>query len=244
MLDEREVGLGLGGQFPIGAEAVVILMDGASGPVGGEGRVGDDGLKTQVGVLGSGMLQRVLVLQIESLVVDAVQDHVHAGEVVCGRVHLLSIEAAHVLDLLRHAQQQGAGAAGGVIDVLEAPFPGGDDLGQNGADFLRRVELARLLSRAAGELADEVFVGIAQHVGLGIGQAEVDLVKVAEHLGDEFVFLALGFPELRRAETDSSWMAASIALPFFVVSSIWSNWMPSCFRMSSAKRCIRSERYL
>ena len=151
-------------------------------------------------MLGCRTLQRVLVLQVEALVVNPVQDHVHAGEVVGGGVHLLSIEAAHVLDLLRHAQQQGAGAAGRVIDVLEAPFPGGDDLGQNGADFLRRVELARLLSRAAGELADEVFVGIAQHVGLGIGQAEVDLVQVAEHLGDEFVFLALGFPKLRRAE--------------------------------------------
>ena len=46
VLDEGEVGLGLGGQFSIGAEAVVILMDGASGPVGGEGGIGDDGLKT------------------------------------------------------------------------------------------------------------------------------------------------------------------------------------------------------
>ena len=89
LLDEGEVGLGLRGQFAIGAEAVVSLMENAGGPDGREGRIGDDGLEAQVGVLGGRMLQGVLVLQVEALVVDAVQDRVHAGEVVGGGVHLL-----------------------------------------------------------------------------------------------------------------------------------------------------------
>ena len=115
-------------------------------------------------------------------------------------VHLLPVKAADFLDLLRHPQQQRAGAAGGIVNVLEAGFPGGDDLGEDGADFLRSVELARLLARAAGELADEVFVGIAQHVGISVVEPEVDLVKVDEHLGDEVVLLILRLAQFRRAE--------------------------------------------
>ena len=202
VLDEGEVRLGLGGEFSVGAETVVILMDGAGRPVGREGRIGDDGIEAEVGVFGCGMFQGVLVPQVEALVVDAVQDHVHAGEVVGGRVHLLTVEFPHVLDLLRHPQQQRGRAAGGVIGALELLLPGGDDPGEDGADLLRGVELARLLPRTAGELADEVFVGIAQHVGIGIAEPEVDLVEVDEHLGDEFVFLVLGFSELGRAEIE------------------------------------------
>ncbi len=151
-------------------------------------------------MLRRGMLQRVLIPQVEALIMHAVQDHVHAGEVVGGGVHLLPVEVAHVLDLLRHPQQQGAGAAGGVIDALQALASGSDDLRQNGTDLLRRVELPGLLPRTTGKLADEILIGISQHVRLDIGQAEVDLVQMHEHLGDEFVLLVLGLAELRRAE--------------------------------------------
>ena len=41
----------LGASLPYCAESLVILKDGVGGPVGGEWRVGDDGLETQVGVL-------------------------------------------------------------------------------------------------------------------------------------------------------------------------------------------------
>ena len=81
-------------------------MEGAGGPVGREGGIGDDRLETQVGVFGGGMLQGVLVFQVEALVMDPVQDHVHAGEVVGRGIHLLPVEVAHVLDLFRHAQEQ------------------------------------------------------------------------------------------------------------------------------------------
>ena len=45
VLDEGEVGLGLGREFAVGAEAVVILMDGAGRPLRGERWIGHDGLK-------------------------------------------------------------------------------------------------------------------------------------------------------------------------------------------------------
>ena len=54
------------GEPAIGAEALVVFVEGASGPVSGEGRIRDDGFGAQVGVLGRGMLQRVLVLQVEA----------------------------------------------------------------------------------------------------------------------------------------------------------------------------------
>jgi len=202
VLDEGEVRLSLGSEFPVGAEAVVILMDGAGRPLGRERRIGDDGIEAEVGVLGRGMLQGVLVPQVKTLIVNTVQDHVHPCQVVGGRVHLLTVELPDILALLRHPQEQRGRAASGVIGTLELLLPGGDDLGENGADLLRSVELARLLPRATGELADEVFVGIAQHVGLGVVEPEVDLVQVDEHLGDEFVLLVLGFPQLGRAEIE------------------------------------------
>ena len=42
-----------------------------------------------------------------------------------------------------------------------------DDGGEDVGNLLRRVELARLLARAGGKLADQVFVGIAQRVDVG-----------------------------------------------------------------------------
>ena len=57
--------------------------------------------------------------------------------------------------------------------------------------------------RAVEELAGKVFVGIPEHVRLWIGEAEADLVEVAEHLGDVFVFLAFGFPEHGGAEIET-----------------------------------------
>lgn len=91
-----------GRESAVGAEAVVILMDCASRPLGGERRIGHDGVEAQIGVLGRGMLQGVLVLQVEALIVNAVQDHVHPRKVVSCGVHLLPVEAANFFDFLRH----------------------------------------------------------------------------------------------------------------------------------------------
>jgi len=69
-----------------------------------------------------------------------------------------------------NVQLPGAGAAGKVQHTFEPLFRPGfrflavqrDDRGEDVGNLLRGVELARFFSGASGELADQVFVGIAQ----------------------------------------------------------------------------------
>jgi hypothetical protein len=76
---------------------------------------------------------------------------------------------------LAHVEQQRAGAAGEVQHAVQPlPLAGlgllaveGDDGGEDVGNLLRGVELARLLAGPGGELADQVFVGVAQGVDVG-----------------------------------------------------------------------------
>ena len=123
--------------------------------------------------------QRVAVVDFELGVLHPVQQHVHAREVVGGDVLFLAVDladgAACVLHALAHVEQQRAGAAGEVDHALQALLRAGlrflavqrDDGGEDVGNLLRRVELARLLAGAGGELADQVFIGIAQRVDVG-----------------------------------------------------------------------------
>ncbi len=130
------------------------------------------------------------------------KDHVHAGQVIGGGVHLLTIEVGDFLDFPGDAEEEGAGAAGGIVNILELGPPGGDDLGEDGADLLRGVEFSGGLTRAAGEFSDEVFVGVAEDIGLGIAERKVDGIEVGEDLGDELVFGIFAFAELGGGEIE------------------------------------------
>jgi len=64
-------------------------------------------------------------------------------------------------------QEQRAGAAGGIVDSGVAGSVGGadgEDLGDDAADFRRRIELAFALATLGGEVAHQIFVGIAEDV--------------------------------------------------------------------------------
>ena len=80
-----------------------------------------------------------------------VQDHVHPGERRGGVVHLLpvegQVEAGRALGFIVGLKQQGAGAAGRVIDGLVGALGAADadDLGHDAGDFGRGVELPLLL---------------------------------------------------------------------------------------------------
>ena len=192
---EGEVGLGLGRQLAGRAETVVRALGGAGLPVCTEGWVGHDGLKwCIIQVLWA--LQRVLVLDVELPVVHIVHDHVHAAQVEGSGVHLLPVDGAHVQHFPLHAQQQGAAAAGGVVHVLQPLLAGGDDARQHGAHLLRGVEFAGLLARAAGELGDQVLVGIAQHIVGGVVQLEVHRGQGAQHTYDHRVLVRLALTQL------------------------------------------------
>ena len=124
-----------------------------------------------------GVFQRVFLLQVEIAVMHAVQDHVHARKVVGGAVHFLSEELGHVC-LLGHAQQQGARPTSRVIDGFQPCLTSGHDAGKDGGDLLRGVKLARLLARATGKLSDQVFIGVAKNIAIGLIQLEIDFVQM------------------------------------------------------------------
>ena len=119
------------------------------------------------------------MVDVKLAVFHAVKQHVHAGEVVGGDVFFLTKDfadgATGIFHALAHVEDQRAGAAGHVEHTVEAFFdPGfrfltveGDDGGEDVGYLLRGVEFARLLAGSGGELADEVFVGIAEGIDIG-----------------------------------------------------------------------------
>ena len=94
-----------------------------------------------------------------------------------GDVLLLAINLADAArpHALAHIEQQRAGTAGEVEhagETLSLAVDGflaieGDDGREDVGDLLRRIELPGFLARPGGKLADQVFVGVAEGIGVG-----------------------------------------------------------------------------
>ncbi|MCY1423317.1 hypothetical protein D9M71_390260 [compost metagenome] len=98
---------------------------------------------------------------------EVVQDHVHPRQAGGGDVLLLPFQGDFIDCFSGNFQQQRAGAAGRVVgggSSLGVVGRDADDLGDDSADFRRRVELALTLARILGEMAHQVFVGVAKDV--------------------------------------------------------------------------------
>ena len=69
-------------------------------------------------------------------------------------------------DAAADVDQKGAGAAGGVVDLDFLPIAQmiRHDFRHEQTDFVRGVELTRLLAGVCGELADQVFINEAKHI--------------------------------------------------------------------------------
>ena len=153
--------------------------------------IGDDeveGLEAAVGVLEVRAGEGVVLPDLRRRAV--VEDHVHPGQRGGGVVHLLpverEVEAGAALGLVVGLEQQRAGAAGGIVDGLAGALGAADadDLGHDARDLRRRVELPLALARLGGEVAHQVFVGVAEQVvALGAVAAEVESRVVED--GDE-----------------------------------------------------------
>ena len=134
----------------------------------------------------AGLAQRVAAHDLE--VRDAVQEQVHAGDGRGGEVLLLAEELAPeravvavvLLDVVDGLQQHAAGAAGRVVDGLA--LLGVEDVDHQPHDGARGVELAGLLVGGVGELLDQVFVGLAEDVGLRGLVAEADAREVLDQV--------------------------------------------------------------
>ena len=168
-----------------------------------KGRIGDDvveGLE-RVAVLELGIGQRVALHDERRGVV--VQDHVHPGEAGGGGVLFLPVERDLGAGLVADFQQQRAGAAGGVIDggvVGGLRVADADDLRDDAADLGGGVELALALAALGGEVAHQVFVGVAQDVvalGAVLREVERRVLEDGDEVGEAIHHL-LAAAELRR----------------------------------------------
>ena len=172
------------------AEGVLRLA--ALEPVlGGEGRIGDDvvesaepGVVDPVERIGEG----VAVAQLG--VIDAVDDHAHPRHADGGEVALLPVETRFARGFGTGAQEEGAGTAGGVVDGEDAGagvVRDADEAGHHAAHFGRGVELALGLARLGGEVAHQVFIGVADQVvvrGAVAGEVQLRVLEDADELGD------------------------------------------------------------
>ena len=138
---------------------------------GGERKIGDDeveGLEAAVGAFEVRAGEGVVLPYLRRRAV--VEDHVHPGQRGGGVVHLLPIEreveAGTALGFVMRLQKQRAGAAGGIVDGLAGALGAADadHLGHDARDFRRGVELPLALARLGGEVAHQVFVGVAEKV--------------------------------------------------------------------------------
>lgn len=216
--EEGEIGGGFGGDAMV-FEAHVLAGFVARGPAVAEGGIGDDdieagffggvGFAQPIPFVGEG----VAVEDFEFGVFDSVQEHVHPREVVGGDIVFLPVEFADdsvvAQDMPAYVEEEGAGAAGEVEHAVEvfarASFGGlaieGDDAGEDVGDALRGIKLARFFAGTGGELIEEVFVGVAE--GIGVGGQVGQFVGDAGDDGAEFgVALGVGFAEFVGVEVD------------------------------------------
>ena len=125
---------------------------------------------------------------------------------------------------LAHIEQQRARAAGEVLHVGEVlPHAGlrllaveRDDRGEDVRDPLRRVELTGLLARARRELADQVFIGVAEGVAVR-GECCEALGYLGDDRGELRVPVRVGLAELVGAEIDLREKPGKRALKRFVL---------------------------
>ncbi len=191
MLHEHQVGL----LARFGAEAVAEALgegDALGRVVLREGRIGDDPVEAhQLAALDVQRLgQGVAVAQVR--VRDAVQDHVHLADGPDPAVVLLPVEAevARVAAVLAHMlggeDQHAARARAGVVDPHALLGVGQAD--HHAHHGPRGVELAALLARRVGELADQVLVGGPEQVGeLEVLVAQPVPVEVLDQLAQLLV---------------------------------------------------------
>ena len=140
-----------------------------------ERRVGQDEVSAQVGVLVLDEGVGRFAAQVE---VDAANGQVHRGQAPGGGVGFLAVDghvaqlAAVRFDEFFRLHKHAAGAAARVVHLALVRVQHGD---QRVDDGLRGVELAAFFAFGAGELAEEVFVHLAQDVaGDGLVFAKAD----------------------------------------------------------------------
>lgn len=205
VLDPAPVGGGFAGEAGPGGESAefVGVVVGLGEPVLVPHGIGDDAVEgAELALLGAelGVLEGVTDLDLALHVVD---DHVHVGHGPGVGDVFLPIElergngALFALGRFLHGDlalnKQTAGAASGVVDLHAGLWL--EHFRHDGADLGRGVELPGALAAALGELADEVFVALADDVSLDVLKPEALGADGLDEVGETVIIdvaLAVG----------------------------------------------------
>ena len=122
------------------------------------------------------------------------QDHVHAGQTSGGGILFLTVEGnAHALAVegeTGELEQQRGRATGGVVGGgvrAQVGLVDAEDEGHHAADLRRGEELALALAALGGEVAHQVFVGVAEQVvavGAVFGEIERWVFEDGDQVGE------------------------------------------------------------
>ena len=197
VLLEGVVGTALRRGAPEVASPRIVLEGGAIPGFDRVGWIGEDDVEGFEAIVfqESGFAEGVAADDLEFL--DAVHEHVHAGDGGGDEIDLLAVELegaivfAGVLKLEGAIEEQAPGAAGGIVDALAGLRI--HDKGHEADDGSVGVELSGGVAAVVGELLDEIFVSVAELVVGDIGNAEgvggEVLEQVDEGLVREAVFV-------------------------------------------------------
>lgn len=184
--NEGKVGTIFRCQHASGCKAVVVDEGGIvfAHPLHPIGRVGDDGIE---GTIAAKLWAEEGVTKgdVKLVVVDGVEKHVHARQVVGGVIDFLpekSFFDEMIVKLLLSLEQERTAAASRVVDFVDARLTMCGDACEEFRHLLGGEKLSSGLSCRLGVVADEKFVGIAKEVDFAIGKVgEIETRHASEH---------------------------------------------------------------
>ena len=141
--------------------------------------------------------QRIAVLYLEVAELDAVQQHIHPGKVVSGRVLLLPVNIHRMTDLCRTEKQRST-TASRVIHIAKPCATDKYNLGQYLTDLLRSIELSGFFSGSSVKLANHILIGIAKNVNLIRGfHTKLYVVQCQQYVADEGILVICRLAQFR-----------------------------------------------
>ena len=131
-----------------------------------------------------GIEERIPQLNIEFIVIDPVEEHIHTRQIVGRQVDLLPVEAVLYPILLEETtglQEERARATCGVIDLIHPSLPMERQLSDELGDLRGGEELPTRLPRIGGIVRDQELIGITEEVDLTLLEGTEVKRRHAQH---------------------------------------------------------------
>lgn len=166
--DKSKVGLTFWSENAGWGETRVVNQQGigVASPFDRVGRIGNDEFKRFV-VPVRGIGERIVAGNIELVRSEVVQEHVDSAKIVSCDVNFLPEETEFDVfpaENFNGVQEQGAGAASRIVNLVDFRFVDGTEPREEFGDFSGRKELAAGLASVGGVHGHQIFVGVADSV--------------------------------------------------------------------------------